>query len=204
MPRYTIFYEKRREACFVPHVALSSVFSRSAARVITPSGRIKFQFTEGFSPRVKISFGPELPVGVVALEEPVDVWIEELDDARFTAWQQNLPAGFRFLRFEKVDDGTPVLSKRYCGSTYLFGTDVNDNLTRVEDFLFKYNERENCGFEIAETYETDLDPEEHRDFIRVFFSNKISISSIVRAMIAENVVLGWNELCIVRLCMRRT
>lgn len=75
--RARLIYSKRGGACFVPHIALAQIFSRSAMR----SG-LKLIMTQGFSPRAKISFAPELPAGVVALNEPVDMYFH---DDNFTA-----------------------------------------------------------------------------------------------------------------------
>ena len=54
--RARLIYSKRGGACFVPHIALAQIFSRSALR----SG-LKLIMTQGFSPRTKISFASELP-----------------------------------------------------------------------------------------------------------------------------------------------
>jgi hypothetical protein len=70
--RIRLIYEKRGGACFVPHVALASLFTRAARRA-----GVKLCSTDGFSPHAKISFGPELPAGVVALGEPVDLWVKD-------------------------------------------------------------------------------------------------------------------------------
>ena len=70
--RTRLIYSKRNGACFVPHIALAQIFSRSASRA-----GFKLIMTQGFSPRPKISFGPELPAGVVALNEPVDMYFDD-------------------------------------------------------------------------------------------------------------------------------
>ncbi|MBQ6664010.1 MAG: DUF2344 domain-containing protein, partial [Synergistaceae bacterium] len=56
--RVRLIYSKRGGACFVPHIALAQMFSRSASRA-----GLSLTMTQGFSPRAKISFGPELPAG---------------------------------------------------------------------------------------------------------------------------------------------
>ena len=73
--RARLIYSKRGGACFVPHIALAQIFSRSALR----SG-LRLIMTQGFSPRAKISFAPELPAGVVALNEPVDMYFDDVHD----------------------------------------------------------------------------------------------------------------------------
>ena len=62
-------YSKRGGACFVPHIALAQIFARSALRA-----GFRLEMTHGFSPRARRSFAPELPAGVVALNEVVDMY----------------------------------------------------------------------------------------------------------------------------------
>ena len=68
-----LIYSRRGGACFVPHIALVQIFSRSALR----SG-LNLIMTQGFSPRAKISFTPGLPAGVVALNEAVDMYFDDV------------------------------------------------------------------------------------------------------------------------------
>ena len=91
MRKVRLAFSKRGRACFIPHIALPSLFSRAASRA-----GIRFVRTEGFSPRPKISLGPELPVGVVALCEPMDVWLEEWEPGLFPLWRDTLPEGVSF------------------------------------------------------------------------------------------------------------
>ena len=70
--RVRLVYSKRGGACFVPHIALAQIFARSALR----AGFMP-EMTQGFSPRAKLSFAPELPAGVVALNEVVDMYFAD-------------------------------------------------------------------------------------------------------------------------------
>ncbi|GHS86639.1 hypothetical protein AGMMS49957_05160 [Synergistales bacterium] len=108
--RVRLFYEKRGGACFVPHIALATLFARAAGRA-----GILLRQTEGFSPHARMSFGPELPAGVVALSEPVDVWcgIDPETDERYLAdvWSGQMPEGFRIKKCVLLPDGLPALGK---------------------------------------------------------------------------------------------
>lgn len=75
MPRVRLLYSKRGPFCFIRHVELPQVFSRSARRA-----HISMEKTQGFSPHPKITLGPALPVGVAALEEPAEIW--------FSTWEE--------------------------------------------------------------------------------------------------------------------
>ncbi|MBR1671496.1 MAG: TIGR03936 family radical SAM-associated protein [Fretibacterium sp.] len=112
MSRVRLIYEKRGGACFVPHVSLASLFTRAALRA-----GLRLARTQGFSPHPRMSFGPELPAGVVALAEPVDVWLEGVPDGLLERWNAALPDGFRLRDAWLVEEdeapggGLPSLGK---------------------------------------------------------------------------------------------
>ena len=91
--RARLIYSKRGGACFVPHIALAQIFSRSASRL-----GLTLIMTQGFSPRAKISFAPELPAGVVALNEPVDMYFDDVHDDIAVMMNSSLPEGFHVSR----------------------------------------------------------------------------------------------------------
>ena len=92
--RVRFIYSKRNGACFVPHIALAQMFSRSASRA-----GLKLTMTQGFSPRAKISFAPELPAGVVALNEPVDMFFE------FDKFNKSIPENIVDLMNDSLPEG---------------------------------------------------------------------------------------------------
>ena len=102
--RVRILYEKRGGACFVPHVALATIFARAALRA-----RLVLSMTQGFSPRPKMSFGPELPAGVVALAEPLDAWLEDAPGDMLGRWGAAMPEGFRLLSAQLLEEHAPRL-----------------------------------------------------------------------------------------------
>ena len=111
MRRLRLFYEKRGGACFVPHIALASLFARAANRA-----GIGLHMTEGFSPRAKMSFGPELPAGVVALSEPLAIWLEgdsqaEAPERLAERWNGQMPEGFRVIKCLFPAEGAAALGK---------------------------------------------------------------------------------------------
>lgn len=194
MPRYRIFYEKRERACFVPHIVLPTVLTRAANRVshsYNDNCELKpiiFQMTEGFSPHAKMSFASELPVGVVALMEPVDIWLmNSLSDSQFKAWSRNMPTGFKLNDFLEIPDGSPSLSKSCKVSEYLLKSSSTDRMDSVGKVLFSIavNKFIDCRYE--------------DEFIRFSVDNSVlTLGAIIRELISENTVRGWHDLCIIR------
>ena len=192
--RYRIFYEKRGPACFIPHIVLPTVFTRAASRASYSQNEnselkpIIFQMTEGFSPHAKMSFASELPVGVIALNEAVDVWLEDsLSEPQFKAWSDFMPSGFKLNDFTEIPDGSPSLSKSCPVSEYLLRTRAFDKMEKVAKVLFN----------IAENKFVDC--KEEGEFVRFTINNNMYVlSTIVKELISLNAIEGWHELCIVR------
>lgn len=101
MVRLRLTYSKRGRACFIPHIAIPSVFARSGARASIP-----FQLSEGFAPRPRISLGPELPVGIPALSEPFEAWVRSFDPGMLRRWNECLPPGFSLTGGYAVPEGS--------------------------------------------------------------------------------------------------
>ncbi|MFA7621938.1 MAG: TIGR03936 family radical SAM-associated protein [Aminobacteriaceae bacterium] len=120
MPRLRLTYAKRGRACFIPHIAIPGVFTRSGRRA-----GIDFELSEGFSPRPRISLGPELPVGVAALREPFEVRVSTFSPDLIRAWDAALPPDFFFTGCrcvpEMVEGEARSLSKLCEASSYLVG-----------------------------------------------------------------------------------
>ncbi|MCR4817662.1 MAG: TIGR03936 family radical SAM-associated protein [Fretibacterium sp.] len=189
--RVRIIYEKRGGACFVPHVSLASLFTRAALRA-----GLTLTLTQGFSPHPRMSFGPELPAGVVALAEPVDVWMEAASDGFLERWDHSMPEGFHLLRAHSVKEDAPSLGKDCQAALYWIQPAV---VSSCDDL-----------FERARTYygESVLDAEAGLDVEKngrpFWFSLKLSspaqngIGGWVKQMIADGAIDGWQDLHIVR------
>ena len=108
----------------MPHIALAQVFSRTASRA-----GLKLVMTQGFSPRAKISFAPELPAGVVALAEVVDMYFDEdVGSDLIPRMNAALPEGFEISRVIFPREDAPSLGKSCHYAEYLirhaFGLDI--------------------------------------------------------------------------------
>lgn len=179
--RARLIYSKRGGACFVPHIALAQIFSRSALR----SG-LRLIMTQGFSPRAKISFAPELPAGVVALNEPVDMYFhDDIHDDIAALMNESLPEGFHVSRVLFPDENSPSLGKMCKCAEYLIRTTTGHDLNEhVKDF-----------------YGSSLLRAKHKDgWLSAIISEPAQnpIGGLVKYLKAEGVIAGWHEMNIVR------
>ena len=179
--RTRFIYSKRGGACFVPHIALAQMFSRSASRA-----GMKLIMTQGFSQRAKISFAPELPAGVVALNEPVDMFFEYIDEKNIIDLMNNsLPEGFNISRAIFPDENSPALGKLCKHAEYLIR---NTNNVKLNEYLQKFFDA------------SILKLENINEWLKFILKDPAQnpIGGFVKFMINEKIISGWHEMNIVR------
>ncbi|MDR1873668.1 MAG: TIGR03936 family radical SAM-associated protein [Synergistaceae bacterium] len=201
MGRVRLFYEKRGGACFVPHLALATVFTRAAGRA-----GIKLRLTQGFSPHARMSFGPELPAGIVALCEPVDIWLEEEGENGISPflWNGQMPEGFRVVACRALAEDAPSLGKDCRAAHCLIWPNgrVAGKTSHVGGLLSHL--RAHYGEDVlsASLEESDGDAGAK---ISLVLANPAGngLGGWVRALVASKIVAGWQDLCIVRMGLGR-
>lgn len=106
--RYRAVYSKRGKARYLSHIDLIHVLQRSFRRA-----GIEVRKTEGFHPKMDLSYGPALPLGMEARREVLEFRsARRLEETEFLARvNKSLPPGIRFSGFERVDAGSPSLHK---------------------------------------------------------------------------------------------
>ncbi len=178
--RTRLIYSKRKGACFVPHIALAQMFSRSASRA-----GLTLTMTQGFSPRPKISFAPELPAGVVALNEPVDMYFESVPENIAHLMNDALPEGFTVTRAEVIPENSPSLGKVCKSAEYLIRSVKGLNLLDdIKNFW---------GVSVLSAKISD-------GWLRVIVAEPAQnpIGGLIRGLVGNGVVNGWHEVNIVR------
>ncbi|MBN2404122.1 MAG: DUF2344 domain-containing protein [Coriobacteriia bacterium] len=70
--RLRIAYPKAGRLRFLSHLELTTACERAARRAGLP-----YAVTQGFNPKMKVAFGPALPVGTGSTCERFDVWLRE-------------------------------------------------------------------------------------------------------------------------------
>jgi radical SAM-linked protein len=184
MSRIRILMSKRGLAAFIPHVELPPLISRSARRA-----GLKLLQTEGFSPHPRISLGPALPVGVPALEEPAEIWVEEWREDSLRNLNLCLPGGIVFHRAKEVDG--PALS-RLCkaGEYRVYFRSVHPDAAEMRSALYAClgTEEHLCAMDELE------------DSVRVVLAQPDCFGPglFIKAFKAAGLVEGWRDLLVIR------
>lgn len=187
--RVRLFYEKRGGACFVPHIALAPLFTRAAWRAgLVPA------MTEGFSPHAKMSFGPELPAGVVALREPVDIHLESVPGDLTERWNAALPEGFRVLSSFLPQEGAPSLGKECRAALYWARSGILSCEELIEAARVHYGEA---------VADAGCAADKPGGWTRLVLSAPAQngVGGWVKAMIASGALRGWQDINIVRVAI---
>ena len=194
MTRVRLTFSKRGRACFIPHIALPTIFSRAGRR-----GGIPFELSEGFTPRPRISLGPELSVGVPALFEPFEVRLSSWNSALEGLWNACLPEGFALTGSVEITalPGTPearALSK-WCeaASCILSLRKGIEGKDRIQDCLENLLQKEELFF-----FEEASDLPE--GFFRCIMKDpsRRGPGMLVKALAEAEVIRGWPEVFLLR------
>ncbi len=105
--RLRICYEKAGRLRWLSHLEVAHAIER----IIRRAG-LEFALTQGFKPRMKIAFGPALPVGTAGLREYADVWLTRYNDTDevLDRLKQAAPAGLIPVEARYVADAVPALA----------------------------------------------------------------------------------------------
>jgi len=128
--RYRAVYRKTDEAKYLSHIDLIHVLQRAFRRA-----RLEVHFTQGFHPKMSISYGPALPLGMDGLAEVLEFKsFQRLEEAEFlAAVNRVLPAGLSFSGLQALEPDAPSLAASIAGFVYrldLQDMDVKEALER--------------------------------------------------------------------------
>jgi radical SAM-linked protein len=114
--RYRLRYAKKGAAALLGHLDVI----RELGRVIRRAG-VRVFYTEGFHPKPSMSFGPALSLGVMSLDEYVDVKL--VDPPATVRLLESLnrasAGGFEFLGARPIGPGAPAVGRVIVGARYL-------------------------------------------------------------------------------------
>lgn len=159
------------------------MFARSAARA-----GLSLAMTQGFSPRAKISFGPELPAGVPALNEPADMFFLNAPENVTDLMNSSLPEGFNISRALYPSEDSPSLGKLCKSAEYLIRS-VN-GLALSEHALNFWND-------------SVIASENLDGWLRIIIAEPAQnpIGGFIRHLKENNIITGWHEVNVVRVAV---
>ena len=177
--RVRLVYSKRGGACFVPHIALAQIFARSAVRA-----GFRPEMTKGFSPRARLSFAPELPAGVVALNEPADMYFYG-DTFSLDAMNYALPQGFKISRVLFPAEDSPSLGKSCKFAEYLIRNTQGLDFLDTAKYFYSHALVKAVYFD---------------GWSRLILHEpaQYPIGGLIKHLIAQNIITGWHQVNIVR------
>lgn len=127
--RLRVTFAKKGRCRFLSHLEVAHALERTCRRAGLP-----YAVTQGFSPRMRIAFGPALPVGTGGSRERFDVWLarhvsdaEALDSLVAAAPAEIVPVEARY-----VGAGEPSLTAGISMAEYVVAVEEVDARTLGE------------------------------------------------------------------------
>jgi radical SAM-linked protein len=124
--RFRLFYSKQGPAKYVSHIDLSQTIQRSLRRA-----GIQVRHTQGFHPKMHLSFPPALGLGMKGKEEVLEFHSRYQLSGQQTIERINryFPEGIRVLKIERIDSRRPSLSKDI--KSVVYSLDLNQEGVRT-------------------------------------------------------------------------
>lgn len=177
--RVRFFFAKRGRMAFLSHVELPPVFVRSARRA-----GMFFEYSEGCVPHPRLSLGPTLPLGIVALEEPAEAWFSSWDPGCVGQWGKHCPPGLELLDAYPV--AGPSLASCCPWAMYLLRP------RRVEDLEILEEALQVAGGEGAHWTRS-------AEGLSVVLAAERSMGPVLRAFAERRSGAGWRDVFLIRL-----
>ncbi len=113
--RYRVVYAKLGKARYISHIDLIHVLQRGFRRA-----GVEVRKTQGFHPKMDLSYGPALPLGMEGLREVLEFKSSfRLDEKDFLArMRRSLPGGVRVRSLALLGPGEPSLNAAIEGLVY--------------------------------------------------------------------------------------
>jgi radical SAM-linked protein len=134
--RIRVTYAKIGNLRFIGHLDLQNLWERAFRRADLP-----MQFSQGFSPKVRLNLASALPLGIISDCEVIDFWLVRstpLDEVQ-RALAGALPTELQISNLEFVSLTLPSLQSSIQASEYLatFGAEVQavQLQARVDEFM---------------------------------------------------------------------
>lgn len=136
MPLIRVEYEKKGRVAYISHLDLIRVIQRAVRRAGIP-----VEYTKGFNPHAKISFGPALALGTESCGEMADVQLDKEMEVKDFIERMNasFPDGIRVTKAEYIQDGSTSLTALINAARYTIhaecGPGEDGQGGRITDFF---------------------------------------------------------------------
>ena len=177
--RVRFFFAKRGRSAFFPHVELPPIFVRSARRA-----GLEFEYSEGCVPHPRLSLGPTLPLGIVALEEPAEGWFSSFPADAAALWGSKFPPGLEMIEAFPVEG--PPLAAVCPRAHYLLRPRRAEDLSSLEEAL-------------AVSGGGDVRWHRTSEGLSVTMGSERSMGGVLRAFGEISPGRGWRDVFVVRL-----
>lgn len=185
--RVRMIFAKRGRVCFVPHVEMPPLFCRALRRI-----GVSMEQTQGLVPHAKISLGPALPVGIPAMEEPLEVWVERWNISMIHTLNSALPKGVRILRAGAVE-GRPKLNDECKAALYRIFFREEESCSRVRDMVSE-------GWLPASQTLSISTGRQWLD-LAVGSPGQVGAGTVVKQLASAGVIDSWKDLLVARLAV---
>ena len=161
--RYRAFYQKAGPARFISHNDLLNQLERAFRRA-----GLKLAFSHGFHPKMLISYGPALPLGMTAKAEVLEFKSLEILSLEpfLSRINSALPEGLRFFGLKDCPDDCPSLFQDI--QIMVYSLDLTDPAVRPLEYLTEKLAPENLS-ELLSRYQNKVKVKLDSEKDRVWF-----------------------------------
>ena len=132
MPRYLLIFNRERSVRFLSHLEEVRALERTLRRANIP-----FMYSQGFSPRPIMSFGPPLPVGFSSRAQLMEVKLDKHLTPEEIIFMVNstLPCGYNLSEVKFLNENYPSLGSFPMEISYLLLVEGNGIKLSINSFL---------------------------------------------------------------------
>jgi radical SAM family uncharacterized protein/radical SAM-linked protein len=137
--RYRAFYKKERQARFLSQLAMNNAFHQGFRRAGIP-----VFYSEGFHPKMMMSYLPALPLGMEGKEECMEFKSQNIfsEEDFLSRINKFIPEGIEFLKMDRLPDSEPSINKQI--RSFVYSLDLTEKKIKnvVENLSQPKGERE--------------------------------------------------------------
>ncbi|MBT9130600.1 MAG: hypothetical protein DDT40_00647 [candidate division WS2 bacterium] len=132
MPRYLLIFNRKRSVRFLSHLEEVRALERTLRR-----SKIPLSYSQGFSPRPIMSFGPPIPVGFSSRVQLMEIKLDKqlTPEEIFFMINPTLPYGYNLSEVKFLNENYPSLGSFPLEISYLLLIEGNGLKLSINSFL---------------------------------------------------------------------